>query len=77
MGRWVDNSTTLKIGAHVDGAEKFMPDKDSVWAHRSTVSGPPYILTERNLRALPITETDDRLMAAAAKMGEIRMPRNG
>ena len=39
--------------------------------------GTVQILTERNLRALRMTETEDRLMAAAAKIGEIRMPRNG
>lgn len=33
--------------------------------------------TRRSLSALPITETDDRLIAAAAKIGEIKSPRNG
>ena len=34
-------------------------------------------LTERKRKALLITDTDDRLMAAAAKIGEINMPKNG
>jgi hypothetical protein len=35
------------------------------------------ILTERSLSALPTTETDDRLIAAAAIIGESRRPTNG
>ncbi len=34
-------------------------------------------LTERKRKALLITDTDDRLMAAAAKIGEIKIPKNG
>lgn len=33
--------------------------------------------TVRNLSALPITDTDERLIAAAANIGEIRSPKNG
>ena len=51
----------------------FVPAK----ADGRSIPTPPYIFTERSLSALPITDTDDRLMAAAAKIGEIRMPRNG
>ena len=32
---------------------------------------------ERSLSALPTTETEDRLMAAAAKIGDSRMPKKG
>ena len=35
------------------------------------------ILAPRNLSALPITETDDRLIAAAAIIGESSTPRIG
>lgn len=37
----------------------------------------PYILVVRSLKALLITETDDRLMAAAANIGEIKNPKTG
>ena len=37
----------------------------------------PSSLTRRSRSALPTTETDERLMAAAANIGEIRWPRNG
>ena len=33
--------------------------------------------TPRSLSALPITETDERLIAAAANIGDIRSPKNG
>jgi hypothetical protein len=33
--------------------------------------------TVRNLRAFPITETEERLIAAAANIGEINSPKNG
>ena len=38
----------------------------------------PYkIFTRRNLRALPTTELEERLMAAAAIIGDNRMPKKG
>ena len=37
----------------------------------------PYIRVIRNRSALPITETELRLMAAAAMMGLKRMPKAG
>ncbi len=42
-----------------------------------TVSTPDQSRTARSLSALPITETDERLIAAAANIGEIRSPKNG
>ena len=33
--------------------------------------------TDRNLNEFPTTDTEDRLIAAAANIGEIRTPRNG
>ena len=35
------------------------------------------IFVRRNLKALPTTETEDRLMAAAAMMGDSKIPRKG
>ncbi|MDT5267876.1 MAG: hypothetical protein QOH49_62 [Acidobacteriota bacterium] len=37
----------------------------------------PYSLTRRSLSALPITETELKLMAAAAIIGLSRTPKNG
>lgn len=44
---------------------------------RLSTAGLAQIFTVLSLRALPTTETEERLIAAAAKIGEIRMPKNG
>ncbi len=53
----------------------------AVQLNRSSVSCPsgphPYILVIRSRSALPITETELRLMAAAAMMGLRRIPKAG
>ena len=41
------------------------------------VPGERHILTDLSLSALPITETEERLIAAAANIGEISRPKNG
>ena len=46
-------------------------------AARASSRSLPQRRTLRSLRALPITETEDRLMAAAATMGERRSPSTG
>jgi hypothetical protein len=35
------------------------------------------MLTRLSLKALPMTETEEKLMAAAAKIGEMRIPSTG
>ncbi len=38
---------------------------------------PRYIFSPRSLRAFPMTDTELKLMAAAAKIGLSKIPRNG
>lgn len=46
-----------------------------VW--RGPASGPGQIFFERSRSALPMTLTDDRAIAAAAMIGESRIPNTG
>lgn len=48
------------------------PESFAVYARPHT-----YILSARNRSALPITDTDDRLMAAAAIIGDNSTPKTG
>lgn len=80
-------------GAHGQSASRHFPANgprdiwqkfDACWlAHGRSPAligvrhGNAYMRVERNLSALPTTDTEDRLMAAAAKIGEIRIPKNG
>jgi hypothetical protein len=49
-------------------------DNDALWAMASLYC---YSLTTRSRNALLITLTEDNAIAAAAKIGESKMPRNG
>lgn len=66
------NSGEIEKPSHRPRQHEFRPIR-----HDSGAGGRRYSRTRCRRRALPITETEERLMAAAAMMGVRRTPNTG
>ena len=68
------NSTRPTIAVNESGLDLFQPGPGVRYL---TCQSSYHTFTDLRRSALPITDTDDRLIAAAAKIGEIKMPKTG
>lgn len=76
-GGRLERDGTLATGAAQCDFRFVLPSGDYVMASEVGASGQHYTCARRSRSALAMTDTELRLMAAAAMTGESRMPKKG
>ena len=72
-----ERRTAVRLGALMDLATRIDGARGRAAGDLSRGAGPRHSFAARRRRALPMTETEDRLIAAAATTGERRTPNRG